>query len=425
MAIEFNATMNQFVNWANRDGIGKTDLVHAKKTQGTLDNVKVAMSGNTADGIGFFASRRRSADIKELNNATRELFMRAVMDLFGATTIDGVPKSVRDKMKLSDYDGEGHPLSAHRIRSVAKAAKSALAAKAFAVSGTGKAATIFKGAVNAKLATFHGSSNEKAVALKNEMDGIAKNRFNMYLVADMKDLQDGVESQFEKDHMRMTVAPKFKIGNETLTFDKNTSLEDKKDIIAKFVKKDMDAKFADLEGADLNKAYAVMSIIGQRFAICMQEGVNRSLTTGQLRDSPIKVGQPNRDASNSPLSFSFGDDGSLRINYKSVYDKPQITHIRPSGERINQRVFEDFDEGSSLTYTADVEIDAAEFERMANTDYTTFDYQVTEAAMHGQPDENEAGAASLGQYRFGEGVKVSVTCTAVLNGGEMMMDDEF
>ena len=102
--------MNQFVNWANQDGIGKTDLVHAKKTEGRLDNAKVALSGNTADGIGFFASRRRSADIKELNNATRELFMKAVMDLFHAKTIDGVPKSVRDKMKLVDYDDGAVPL---------------------------------------------------------------------------------------------------------------------------------------------------------------------------------------------------------------------------------------------------------------------------------------------------------------------------
>ena len=109
MAIEFNATMNQFVNWANRDGIGKTDLVHAKKTQGTTGDAKIAIVGNTGDGIGFFASRRRSADTKEMNNATRELFKQAVMDLFGAQTIDGVPKSVRGQGVRGKRHQRGRP----------------------------------------------------------------------------------------------------------------------------------------------------------------------------------------------------------------------------------------------------------------------------------------------------------------------------
>ena len=187
MAIEFNSTLNQFVNWANQDGIGKTDLVHATKAQGTTGDAKIAIVGNTGDGIGFFASRRRSADTRDMNNATRELFKKAVMDLFHAKTIDDVPKSVRDKMKLGDYDGNGHPLSAHRIRSVAKAAKLALAAQGFAVSGSGDAATIIKRTLNAKLATLHGTKNEKTIALKNEIDQKAKNRYNMFFALDMKD----------------------------------------------------------------------------------------------------------------------------------------------------------------------------------------------------------------------------------------------
>ena len=35
MAIGLNPTLDRFVNWANQDGIGKTDLVHAAKAQGT------------------------------------------------------------------------------------------------------------------------------------------------------------------------------------------------------------------------------------------------------------------------------------------------------------------------------------------------------------------------------------------------------
>ena len=39
--------------------------------------------------------------------------------------------------------------------------------------------------------------------------------------------------------------------------------------------------------------------------------------------------------------------------------------------------------------------------------------------------EDEDAAATMGQYRFGEGVKVSVSCTAVLNGGELEFENEF
>ena len=421
MAIGLNPTLDRFVNWANQDGIGKTDLVHAAKAQGTTGGAKVVLAGNTGDGIGFFASRRRSADTRDLNNATRELFKKAVMDLFHAKTIDEVPKSVRDKMKLGDYDGKGHPLSAHRIRSVAKAAKLALAAQGFAVSGSGEVATIIKRTLNAKMATLHGTKDEKAIALKNEIDQKAKNRYNMFFALDMKDMQNGTGSQFDKDHVRLPVAPTFKIGDETLTFNNDTPIGEKQDIIAKFVRKDRNAKFADLKGADLNKAYAVMSIIAQRFGICMQEGVLKSLMTGQMNVPPIQIGQPGRDPANSPLTLSFGDDGSLRVHYVSLHDKPQIRH---EGANFT-RLFTEFDKGSSVTLTADFAIDAEELEKIASADYTQFDDAASEAAMNGRMDADEAGAAAMGQFRFGDGVKVSVSCTTVLKGGKLMIDQEF
>ena len=36
-----------------------------------------------------------------------------------------------------------------------------------------------------------------------------------------------------------------------------------------------------------------------------------------------------------------------------------------------------------------------------------------------------AGAAAMGQFRFGDGVKVSVSCATVLKGGELMSEDVF
>ena len=422
-----------FVNFANANANNADTLacIQGDAPGGLLDpdgKARTIVAKTDDDRIKSLRKNQffnRNDDQKALNNSVRDLFKETVLKVCGVDDIDKLPPSVLAVMRKGDYGANGgHPLSVRRILAVTSAIK-ALADEPFTVGGNSVATPVFKGAINAKLATFPGSRSEKSVALKNEMDRIAKNRFNMYLAADMKDSQDGVQSQFEKDHMRMVVAPKFKIGNETVTFDNETSLDDKKDIIAKFVRKDMNARFADLEGADRNKAYAVMSFIGQRFAICMQDGVNRSLITGQMRESPIKVGGQNReDVSNSPLSFSFGDDGSLHVNCKTVYGTPLITHERPKGDKVVQRQFAEFDAGSSLTYTADFEIDAAEFERMANTDYTPYDYHVTDDAMQGQPGEDEDAAATMGQYRFGEGVKASVSCAVVLNGGVLEFEDE-
>ena len=420
MAIEFNSTLNQFVNWANQDGIVKTDLVHVTKTQGATGDAKITVAANKNDGIGFAAWRRRGADVKDLNNATRKLFMQAVMDLFGAKTINDIPKSVRDKMKLDDYDGEGHPLSAHRIRSVANAARIALAYRAFSVSGSGEAATMLKGVVNAKMATLQGSKSEKAVALKNEMDRRTKKSFNLGFATDMKELQGNVGSQFSKDHNRPHLVPKFKVGNETLTFDGKTPFGEKQDIIAKFVKKDMNATFADLKGADLNKAYAVMAIYAQRFAIAILDGITNSLAATPTSLAPIQFIQSN-DASKSTLEFSFGDDGAFCVHFTNLYDNPQIMK---NGEHF-RRVFGECNTGSSVNIVADVKIDADEFEKLANTDYTQFDDTVPTAVMPREQEEEIAGVGEKGKFRFGEGVNVSVSCTAVLNGGQVVLDDEF
>ena len=48
------------------------------------------------------------------------------------------------------------PVAAYRIRTVAKAAKIAIASKAFTVKGSSGAATVLKSAINKKLSTLHG-----------------------------------------------------------------------------------------------------------------------------------------------------------------------------------------------------------------------------------------------------------------------------
>lgn len=369
------------------------------------------------DGIGIFASRQRSDDIKSMNNATRKRFMKAVMNMFNAKTIDDVPESVRSKMKLGDYDGKGHPLSARRIRAVATAIQNALAAKAFNVSGRGAGADVFKRIINAKLDAMPGTKKQNLVTLKSDMDRIAKNRFNMFFAVDMKDFQTGQESQFEKDEFRMMFVPKLKVGDEILTFNSNTPFGEKKDIVAKFVMKDKSAKFSDLQGADLNKAYAVMTIMSQHNGMCMLDGVVKGLAP-DLNEAPLQFGnETHRPAAISSMEMSFDEDGSLRVHYDDVRDAPNLTQYTDQGTIL----YVHHAPGSSVTITTDIEITAQEFDEISKKDYKEFDYNVPQSAMANvKNDPSAAGAEAMGQFRFGAGATFGVSCTAVLNGGEIL-----
>ncbi len=61
---------------------------------------------------------------KQANNDARAAFRSAVEQLFGG--FDEIPASVKAEMKLDDYDGKGHPLTARRINKVTTAVVKAL-----------------------------------------------------------------------------------------------------------------------------------------------------------------------------------------------------------------------------------------------------------------------------------------------------------
>ena len=283
---KYGAQFNAFADFAKANA-GDGDTLACIGGGGLLDpegKPRTIVAKTDGDKI---KSRRgnllfhRTGDQERLNDAVRALFKETVFKVCGAKSFNELPPAVRDVMKEGDFKANGgHPLSVRRILAVTGAIR-AIADEAFSVGGEGEGATVLKGVVDAKLAALPGSKNEKAVALKDEMDRIAKNRFNLFFATDMKDMQSEAASQFDKDHSRLTVDPEFKIGDETLTFESKTPLEEKRDIIAKFVRQDTNARFSDLEGAERNKAYAVMSVIAQRFGITILDGVTKAFSTGQ------------------------------------------------------------------------------------------------------------------------------------------------
>ena len=122
MALEingYNKDFQSFVNFARiHDGLGEKSAI---ARIGTGVNVQAgALAGrtitaSTTDSVRSFFKWFRSSDDKVANNAAREIFKNAIIDMFGGES--KIPQTVKDAMKLADYDC-GKPLTARRIMAV-------------------------------------------------------------------------------------------------------------------------------------------------------------------------------------------------------------------------------------------------------------------------------------------------------------------
>ena len=116
----YNDTFQEFANFAKImvDGQGDENSI-ARVTTG-INVAEGALAGRTitasdTDSIRGLFKWFRSADDQAANNATREIFKNAIIDMFGGES--KIPESVKDAMILPDY-GKGKPLTARRILAV-------------------------------------------------------------------------------------------------------------------------------------------------------------------------------------------------------------------------------------------------------------------------------------------------------------------
>ena len=122
MAIEFNAQFTKFVEFAQAQAAAGHSSAIARDSGAVAEGAPLAgrvISAATGDKVGALF---RSASNQRANNAARDLFKQAIIDMFGGA--DLIPKSVRDAMKTSDYNC-GKPLTARRIMAVKVAIESA------------------------------------------------------------------------------------------------------------------------------------------------------------------------------------------------------------------------------------------------------------------------------------------------------------
>ena len=124
MAVNLNACYNSdfkaFVDFATSNvnkGQTKAIVRVDAKAGNPLSNRNIKAATGDRIGSGWF----RSDVNMQANNEARSFFMKAVEDMFPG----GIPQSVLDAMKLSDF-GEGKPLTARRIVAVQKAVDAVL-----------------------------------------------------------------------------------------------------------------------------------------------------------------------------------------------------------------------------------------------------------------------------------------------------------
>lgn len=124
MSLTINQQYSRFVEFASQrnDAANQETIARA----GEVDHgILGGRTINVADGdrVGKF---RRSDDLQDANNLTRKLFRQSIVDIFGG--VSKIPASVREAMKLDDYD-KGKPLTVRRIMAV-KAAVDVYVARA-------------------------------------------------------------------------------------------------------------------------------------------------------------------------------------------------------------------------------------------------------------------------------------------------------
>lgn len=116
MPLEINAQFKQFVQFAQQQADGEAVARTASEPAGEGPLAGRAVTAARDDKYGAF---KRSVGNKDRNNETRDLFRQSVNAIFGGA--ENLPQSVKDAMRLGDYDNQGKPLTARNILTVQKA----------------------------------------------------------------------------------------------------------------------------------------------------------------------------------------------------------------------------------------------------------------------------------------------------------------
>ena len=117
MALTINQQFNRFVEFASARNDADNQNTIARLGSIGQGGIKAGRTIKEAEGDAV-KTLFRADNLQRENDMTRKLFRQSVIDIFGGES--RIPQSVRDAMKLKDYD-QGKPLTVRRILEVKNA----------------------------------------------------------------------------------------------------------------------------------------------------------------------------------------------------------------------------------------------------------------------------------------------------------------
>lgn len=339
----------------------------------------------------------RTDDEKRLNNETRAAFKQAVIDVFG-TSINDVPKKVRDAMNLSKFDNKGRPLTARRILAVSKAIDAAMTtmAKKFGMTGGGAGSVFSFVTSNSDILQSQNPAREfKTLANRHATASIAT-----HLASRAKDNLD--YRSFEMDinrGMGLTLggkrAPK---GNVAAA----------RDMVAQFLTGRKTATFETLDAHTKRKAAILMSLLHQGAIACFMTGIGGAFDH-DAKVSRFSVGQLDAFGGAQANSFAVTKDKAGNITIKGQVDFTGRFVLNMSNGTDYTNNPSDTD-GVFARYTGTIKLSAADLDKLADADWTNCDLTEVLATDNNDsiPDRYQKAADMIPEpYKFTGSVDVS------------------
>ena len=343
----------------------------------------------------------RTDEEKNLNNATREAFKQAVIDIFG-TRIEDVPKKVRDAMNLGKFDGTGRPLTARRILAVDKAigAEMAAMAKKFGMTGGGAGSVFSFVTSNSDILQSQNPAREfKRLANRHATASIAT-----HIVSRASQNLD--YSSFEMDinrNMGLTLGgkrlPVNTPGNRPAVA---------RDMVAQFLTGRKTATFNTLDAHTKRKAAILMSLLHQGSIACFMTGIG-SAFDHEAKVSRFSIGELKDFGGTQHNSFAVTKDkaGNLTIKGQVTFSGRFVMNMSNGTDYTNNP---SDNNGVFATYKGTIKLSAADLDKLADADWTKGDFTEVQATDNNDsiPDRFQKAADKIPEpYKFTGSVDVS------------------
>lgn len=222
------------------------------------------------------------------------------------------------------------------------------------ITGDGPAANSLRQLLSDKLGP---EPYKPADAMRDKLKRIAGNLLNRGLARDLRNVATGHASLFAADFSRIS---EIKLGNAVVVDKKN--LDAARNQFARFVLKNPDAAYAELDLASKRKVDAVMALASQNTQNAIAFGVGVLLhPEGTHTNFTATGGEMTRK-----VAFAFDDDGALVVKFVNDH-KPAIAFIGANDAPIP------CGPGSKLKQSIEITVSAAELDRLASLDFAQYD----------------------------------------------------